>query len=323
MDTRDIYKLIRSLGEEREGSVNKFDKVSLQLNEGFSIETGVVGFAKDGIILEADSTSMEFLELNGVLRENAEVNETAGQRFDYSAPTVGAFSDMLAQSDDPFELVYDALNGNYGDQVRLYIQEMYDDVVIDSQGRLHPDDDFEEIISRIVDDLDTDYGAPELGQDDELAAIKKLAHGDEEVSEGLGKVLLGGAALIAAITGVNKMQANHMMKTEPQLVTLAQMRQEAEQKGDTAEVEELDDRIQQTMDHISVTGRPVMNPDGTPADPRHPFAGESKIYVRGPDGETAILENAKLAGLGKSATPIKHICESNNSWNSRTWVCNV
>ena len=98
---------------------------------------------------------------------------------------------------------------------------------------------------------------------------------DNEVDEGLGKALLGGAALIAAITGLNKMQANHMMQTEPQLITLAQMRQEAEQKGNTHEVKQLDDRIKKTMDHISVTGRPVMGGDGEPIDPRNPWAGES------------------------------------------------
>jgi hypothetical protein len=98
---------------------------------------------------------------------------------------------------------------------------------------------------------------------------------DEEVDEGLGKALLGGAALIAAITGVNKMQVNHMMKTEPQLVTLAQMHQEAVKQGDEYKVKELEDRIEKTLDHILVTGRPVMGGDGEPIDPRNPWAGES------------------------------------------------
>jgi hypothetical protein len=53
------------------------------------------------------------------------------------------------------------------------------------------------------------------------------------------------------------------------------MRQEAEQKGNTHEVKQLDDRIKKTMDHISVTGRPVMGGDGEPIDPRNPWAGES------------------------------------------------
>lgn len=353
MDTRDIYKLVRELSEEKETVINLYDSMDIELNEGFVIETGVVGFTEDGVIVHLDEDAMEFLDFNGVLLENAEVSETAVQRFDYSAPTVGAFSDMLAQSDDPFELVHDALNGNYGDEVRLYVQEMYDDVVIDSQGRLHPDDDFEEIISRIVDNLDADYGSPDLGQDDELAAIKKLAHGDEEVSEGLGKALLGGAALIAAITGVNKMQANHMMKTEPQLITLAQMRQEAEMKGDAAEVEELDDRIQQTMDHISVTGRPVMDPDGKPADPRKPFAGESmyeaeyqgrkvplnkpmqgdvkksKVYVKKPDGKVVKVNFGDKDMRIKKSNPerrksfrARHNCDNPGpKWKARYWSC--
>ena len=418
MDTRDLYKLVRELSEERDDVVNLYDSVDLELNEGFVIETGVVGFMEDGVIVHLDEDAMEFLGFNGVLLESEQVNEDTGtsdavynaiinritrqhtdilQKFgpqavmyaiedlaqDYDDldeigssdvsiwvkqviqdlesgqyahlneggySEVDAFKNKLSRSSDPFEMVYDAISGNHGEEIRIAFQEMYDDVVNDSGYRLHPDDDFETIINTIVDQLvdDGDYG-----QIDELAAIKKLAHGEEEVAEGLGKALLGGAALIAAITGVNKMQADHMMKTEPQLVTLAQMRQEAEQKGDKYEVQSLDDRIKKTMDHISVTGRPVMDPDGKPADPRNPFAGESmyeaeyqgrkvqlnkpmqgdvkksKVYVKKPNGKVVKVNFGDKNMTIKKSNPdrrrsfrARHHCENPGpKWKARYWSC--
>jgi hypothetical protein len=413
MDTRDLYKLVRELSEERDDVVNLYDSVDLELNEGFVIETGVVGFTEDGVIVHLDEDAMEFLGFNGVLLESEEMNEGEGtadavcnaiynriarqhpdvlQKFgpravEYAAEdlaqdyddlheigssdvsiwtkqviqdlesgqyshlsegeytSIDSFKNKLSRSSDPFEMVYDAISGHYGEEIRTAMQEMYDDVVIDSQGRLHPDDDFEPIINNIIDQLvdDGDYD-----QIDELAAIKKLAHGEEEVAEGLGKALLGGAALIAAITGVNKMQADHMMKSEPQLIKLAQMRQAAEQKGDQYEVQSLDDRIQKTMDHIRVTGRPVMGPDGKPVVPGEPIGEaeyqgrkvplgkpmqgdvkKSKVYVRKPNGKVVKVNFGDKNMRIKKSSPghrksfrARHHCENPGPrWKARYWSC--
>jgi len=61
-------------------------------------------------------------------------------------------NEMILAQDDPFEFVYEAITGVHGVEIRDYIQEMYNDVVIDCG--YHPDDDFEEIISRIIDLLE-------------------------------------------------------------------------------------------------------------------------------------------------------------------------
>jgi hypothetical protein len=346
MDTRDIYKLVRELGEERDDVINLYDSMDIELSEGFVIETGVVGFMEDGVIVHLDEDAMEFLDFNGILLEseeqinedrdsieavaNAVLNRISRQHTDILSKfgpaavmaavddvaefaggdgleeigssdvsiwtkqviqdleaghyknlhegeytSVDSFKSKLSRSNDPFEMIYDAISGNYGDEIRNEMQEMYDDVVNDSGYRLHPDDDFEKIIELMVDQLVDDSDHRELN---ELADIKRLA-GQEEVDEGLGKALLGGAALIAAITGVNKMQADHMMKTEPQLIKLAQMRQEAFVQNDEYKVKELDDRIKKTMDHIKVTGRPVMGPDGAPIVPGEPI-GEAEYQGR-------------------------------------------
>jgi hypothetical protein len=448
MDTRDIYKLVRELSEEKDDVINLYDSIDIELSESFVIETGVVGFTEDGVIVHLDEDAMEFLDFNGVLLESEEkINEdqdsvdavcnsilnriarqhpdvlqkfgpqavmyaaedvaefAAGGGLDeigssdvsiwtkqviqdleagqYShlnenpalmalgrAAAVGAGSEIagrvadkigleeagssdvdafkakISTSDDPFELVYDAISGKHGEPIRAAMQDMYDDIVIDF--RLHPDDDFEKIIDKMLDYLDADSGMNEDEQLDELAAIKKLAHGKEEVDEGLGKALLGGAALIAAITGVNKMQADHMMKTEPQLIQLAQMRQEAFVQNDDEKVKQLDDRIKKTMDHISVTGRPVMGVDGVPVDPREPvgeaeYQGrkvplgkpmqgdvkKSKVYVKKPNGKVVKVNFGDKNMTIKKNNPARrksfrarHNCENPGPrWKARYWSC--
>lgn len=344
MDTRDIYKLVRELSEERDDIVNLYDSMDIELSEDFVIETGVVGFTKDGVIVHLDEDAMEMLDLNGILIESEEAEEEAIDESVVNEDAVGAFKNKLSRSTDPFEMIYDAISGNYGDEIRDAMQEMYDDVVNDSGYRLHPDDDFEKIIEIVVDQLVDDSEDYKL---DEISDIKRLA-GQEEVDEGLGKALLGGAALIAAITGVNKMEANHLMKTEPQLIALAQMHQEAVKQGDEYKVKELEDRIEKTLDHISVTGRPVMDIDGKPIDPREPvgeaeYQGrkvplgkpmqgdvkKSKVYVKKPNGKVVKVNFGDKNMKIKKSNPARrksfrarHNCDNPGPrWKARYWSC--
>jgi hypothetical protein len=413
MDTRDIYKLVRELSEEKDDVINLYDSMDIELSEGFVIETGVVGFTEDGVIVHLDEDAMEFLDFNGVLLESEEVvkesydespvysavlNRITRQHLDLLskfgpaavmaaieevADQVGdtdeigssdvsiwtkqvvddleagryknlhentgggveEFKAKISTSDDPFELVYDAISGKHGETIRAAMQDMYDDVVIDF--RLHPDDDFEKIIDKMLDYLDADAVVKESEQIDELSDIKRLS-GQEEVDEGLGKALLGGAALIAAITGVNKMQADHMMKTEPQLIKLAQMHQEAVKQGDEYKAKELEDRIEKTMDHISVTGRPVMGPDGKPIVPGEPIGeaeyqgrkvplgkpmqgdvAKSKVYVKKPNGKVVKVNFGDKNMTIKKNNPARrksfrarHNCDNPGPrWKARYWSC--
>jgi hypothetical protein len=423
--------------------------MDIELSEGFVIETGVVGFMEDGVIVHLDEDAMEFLDFNGVLLESEEnLNEDEGtadavcdailnriarqhsdvlQKFgpqavmdaaedlaqnyndldeigssDVSiwtkqviqdleagmykhlhenpalmalgrAAAAGAGSELagrvadkigleeggnsdveqfkakISTSDDPFELVYDAISGKHGEAIRAAMQDMYDDVVIDF--RLHPDDDFEKIIDKMLDYLDADSVMKEDEQLDELADIKRLA-GQEEVDEGLGKALLGGAlggaALIAALTGISKKEANDLMKTEPQLITLDQMRHEAFIQNDEEKVEELNDRIKKTLDHIRVTGRPVMGIDGLPVNPREPvgeaeYQGrkvplgkpmqgdvkKSKVYVKKPNGKVVKVNFGDKNMTIKKNNPARrksfrarHNCDNPGPrWKARYWSC--
>lgn len=292
MDTRDIYKLVRQLSEDNNtDSLNLYDSVDIELTEDFLIETGVVGFTEDGVILHLDEDAAEMLELRGLFEEVSELTENPALMALGSATAMGAG---------------------------------------------------QELASRVADKVG-------LEEDDELEEIRRLAHGDD-IEEGIGKALLGGAALIAAITGINKMEADHLMKTEPQLVKLAQMRQEAEQQGDEYKVQELDDRIEKTLDHIRVTGRPVMGPDGKPVVPGEPL-GEAEyqgrkvqlnkpfltpdgpkkrsVYVKKPNDNVVKVNFGDKNMRIKKSNPerrksfrARHKCENPGpKWKARYWSC--
>ena len=85
-------------------------------------------------------------------------------------------SKIAASGDDAYDMVYDGLSGKFGEEVRNELQNMYDQ--ISSQYRLHPDDDFEEIQSRMVDQIGQEYGMSE--DDAALEAMSRHAKGYEK-----------------------------------------------------------------------------------------------------------------------------------------------
>jgi hypothetical protein len=66
----------------------------------------------------------------------------------------------------------------------------------------------------------------------------------EETDEGVGSRILGGAALIAALWGVNNHLANQAYEASPQLQKLTQYYKQAEAQNDTAKMRELGQRIE-------------------------------------------------------------------------------
>jgi hypothetical protein len=77
MDTRDLYRLIKGLEADRENNdIQLHDSFGLELSENFIIETGVVGFMPDGVIIQIDEDAMEYLDFNGVLLESEELDES-------------------------------------------------------------------------------------------------------------------------------------------------------------------------------------------------------------------------------------------------------
>ena len=125
--------------------------------------------------------------------EDVYTDADAGHEMDASAEeesleegfgSVDAFKNKLSRSNDPFEMIYNAIAGDYGDEIRMAFQEMYDDVVNDSGYRLHPDDDFEKIINTIVDQLVDDMN-------EEDSTTKTLAVPADKMLEAPGAETLG------------------------------------------------------------------------------------------------------------------------------------
>ena len=80
------------------------------------------------------------------------------------SPEVEEFLTKVAQSgDDGFDMLYDAQAGKYGKEIEQAVQEMYDDITIDTG--YHGDDDFEQIYDRMLDNIEADYG--DRGSNDE------------------------------------------------------------------------------------------------------------------------------------------------------------
>ena len=72
----DIRSLMQTLEELSNDQIELYDSIDFELSEDFVIETGVVGFTEDGIILEADEQTLEYLDLNNIVAE--------GQEFDFN-----------------------------------------------------------------------------------------------------------------------------------------------------------------------------------------------------------------------------------------------
>jgi len=57
----------------------------------------------------------------------------------------------LANAPDAFDYIYECISGSHGEELHGHVNDLYQSVSIDY--RLHPDDDFEDIINRVLDDL--------------------------------------------------------------------------------------------------------------------------------------------------------------------------
>lgn len=73
-DMRSLLNKMNELNVD-DNFVHLHDSFDIEINESFVIETGVIGFTKDGIILEADEKTLEFLDVNDIILESEEVDE--------------------------------------------------------------------------------------------------------------------------------------------------------------------------------------------------------------------------------------------------------
>jgi hypothetical protein len=75
----DLKKLLDIIEENSsDDRIELQDSFDIELTNGFVIETGVVGFREDGIIVEADDIACKLLGINGIILENEEYDDEAG-----------------------------------------------------------------------------------------------------------------------------------------------------------------------------------------------------------------------------------------------------
>ena len=87
------------------------------------------------------------------------------------------FLQKVAQAGD-MRMLYDAQMGKYGPEIEKVVQEMYDDVTSDTG--LHPDDDFEQIYDRMLDNIEADYGDSDSDPDGVMYQIRYLPYDSDK-----------------------------------------------------------------------------------------------------------------------------------------------
>lgn len=133
-------------------NVEAGDDFVLELAEDAALETYVIESWDDSILLASDKDALDLLESYGCTFEDKQ------GMTESSTPNVDKFFQRVAQSGD-YDMLYDAQMGKYGKDIERAVQDMYDNVSINS--RLHPDDNFEEIFDRMLDMIEDDYGRDE------------------------------------------------------------------------------------------------------------------------------------------------------------------
>ncbi len=90
MTMRDLLDKMNDISNtDIEMEVN--DSFDIEINEHFVIETGVLGFTEDGIVLESDQTMLDLLGLNNILIESEDIDEAEyrGRKVPLGKPMQG------------------------------------------------------------------------------------------------------------------------------------------------------------------------------------------------------------------------------------------
>jgi hypothetical protein len=158
-------------------------------------------------------------------------------------------------------------------------------------------------------------GAEELGTSDISIMVKEVARNlkeqNQEVEEGFGRQLLAGAALLAALWGVNNNLANDAYNNSPQLQQLIKLHQDAEARNDMAKVKELEQRIQNHKTRLDLGYGEVMGSDGRPKPVRENTGNvtESDDAV-----EMAVSDLKNLGRSIQSLLPMVQQCDELPAW---------
>ena len=166
MDIKNIISTIDYFAKDDDNIVFLHDSFDLELNEHFVIETGVVGFTEDGIILEADDETIEFLELNDMLTEG---------RYRYRESTSEG-------KPSAFEIMKDIVANQQAQKIEGVMVDMFTASVITQAYDKVSDNNKKKIEDASLERL---IGiAQKIMGRQELEEIKKLANLDENPNPG-------------------------------------------------------------------------------------------------------------------------------------------
>lgn len=103
----DMRKFLELVDENSDDSrIDILDSFDIELNEDFVIETGVVGFTHDGIIIEGDEVTCKLLGINGIILEsmdNPEYDDEAGMadnNLETLRRTIDGIDDIIQPGDN-------------------------------------------------------------------------------------------------------------------------------------------------------------------------------------------------------------------------------
>jgi hypothetical protein len=197
MRTTDLFKNTRSAKKLNEGlektfgkrlNLESFDlpkledarnKLRTQIHDARSQS----GF-NENIENEALTQAQWMLDaINAEIAEREEFTSDAGvaEIEEATSPEVEEFLTKVAN--DPqagYDMLYKAQMGEFGPEIERAVQDMYDDATIGTG--LHPDDDFEQIYDRMLDNIESDYADKDVkeGAMSEIAAELAQVADDED-----------------------------------------------------------------------------------------------------------------------------------------------
>jgi hypothetical protein len=196
MKTTDLFAFNRSSKRLNESLAKTFgQKLNL---ESFSIEQledarnklrTQIYTARSGSnfneTVENETLSKAQFMHDAIVAELSERDEPIVDNTVYEGPSPEVEEFLTKVANDPqagYDMLYDAQMGKFGKEIERVIQDMYDDVTIDTG--YHGDDDFEQIYDRMLDNIEADYGDrgsdDEGGDTDDGYALASAGHGSDE-----------------------------------------------------------------------------------------------------------------------------------------------
>lgn len=89
-DMRNLLDVLSDIDSNRDEFIELHDSFDIEISENFVIETGVIGFTEDGILLEADEKIFEYFDLHDIICEETNLNESMIMGVSSDASSAGS-----------------------------------------------------------------------------------------------------------------------------------------------------------------------------------------------------------------------------------------